>query len=362
MKDIDFDHLQGFNHISLKNQWRAYYEHCAFYLANNKPLRPAINCHPSFNDLAEKVVKLIDPDDDLIRQFLRDHFIIYEINKKNCENNAAFITGYYQPVINGSLQKNENYTCPLYARPDDLISFDQGKNDLLPGYYAGYCDSNNRLGPYQTRKEIELNTTAKYKPIIWIRDYVEAFLLHVQGSAIVKTHEGEEYKLSYAGRNGHPYTSIGKILIENGYIKQNEMSLDFLKKFLRDQGQAPDEFGRQIMWENKSYIFFEIKKSNGQDNRPIGGSGLGLNPLVSVAADRLIWPYGTLFWLNADLPLQTNEVHPFSSLVVHQDTGTAIVGPARFDLYMGSGEQAGIKAGMIRHYGRAYVLQAKDNV
>ena len=357
-----YDEIRGFNDKPLSRQWSAFVEQCNFYLDEKKSLRPGYEWIPQFRIIAQRAVQLKNSSEIIIRDFIKHHFLPYELVDNENQSEDGFITGYYQPELRGSLFQTEDFTCPIYARPSDLISFENGINKNLKGYYGGCYDENQNLIPYQTRQDIELDKSGKFKAIMWVQDYVEAFLLHVQGSALVRTGDGREYKLTYAGRNGHPYTSIGKLLIEGGYINQNIMSLKVLKQWLRDHGQDDYNQGRSIMWQNRSFIFFNRSLINNNDKRPIGGSGLGLNPLISVAADRKYWPYGTFFWIEMHKPIDNYSDSAFSSLVINQDTGTAIVGRSRFDLYMGSGSYAGEVAGNIRHNAKIIVFQVNKDV
>ena len=165
-------------------------------------------------------------------------------------------------------------------------------------------------------------------------------------------------RLTYAGRNGHPYTSIGRLLAERGEVAPGAMSLDWLKGWLRAHGQNPGEAGRALMARNASYIFFSAGPLTGQDG-PTGGAGVPLTTLRSIAVDRSRWSYGLPFWIDAVLPWRGTNPSRLRRLMIAQDTGSAIVGPARADLFFGSGPEAGHRAGDIRHRGRFVVLQPK---
>jgi membrane-bound lytic murein transglycosylase A len=357
---VDYSALRGFYDKSCVTSWINFCETCDYYLNNKRALRPGIEWSQSFYALAQKAVLTRNWNEFDIRQFIIEHFQPYEIIDSNQNIKSAFITGYYQPYIRGSAYKTKDFICPIYARPTDLISFHDQQNDHLPGYYAGRLDHNNHILPYFTRQEIECDQSGKFEPLVWVSDYAEAFLVHVQGSARIRLDDHCEFKLTYAGRNGHPYTSIGKILISQNHMRESDMTLENLKLWLRQHGQNEDGLARSIMWQNNSFIFFKREELD-DDKRPIGGSGLGLNPYISVAADRQVWPYGSLFWLNAELPFKSMN-NNFSSLVVNQDTGTAIIGETRFDLFIGTGDNAGSIAGKIRHNGQIYTLQVRDNV
>ena len=246
----------------------------------------------------------------------------------------AFLTGYYEPVVPGSLVPTEEFTEPLFARPADLV----------------------RIAPYPTRAEIEAIGLSRFEPVVWLRDAIEVFMIQVQGSAAVDLPDGSRVRLTYAGRNGRPYTSIGRILLNAGEIPESDMSLARLKQWVRDHGQQPGEAGRALLHRNASYIFFALDASSERGEGPIGGAGVPLTPLRSVAVDRADWPYGLPVWVDASLPDISGQLAQFRRLMIGQDTGSAIVGPARLDLFMGSGDAAGAAAGSIRHGATLYIL------
>ncbi|HEY8580760.1 MAG TPA: MltA domain-containing protein [Beijerinckiaceae bacterium] len=257
---------------------------------------------------------------------------------------AGFVTGYYEPVIEASETRTDAFSEPALARPDDLVT----TTFTVAGevYTAGRVTAGGDLQPYPSRAEIEADPA--YRPIAWLRDGIELFMVQVQGSARVKFADGRTARLRYAGKNGHPYTSIGKLLNERGEIPLAEMSLDSLKAWVRKAGQGPGERGRALLHENRSYVFFDLAH-DASDQGPLGGEGVPLTPLRSLAVDRSIWPYGLPVWIEGRVPDETGSDAPFARLMVAQDTGSAIVGPARGDIYVGSGDAAGRRAGLIRH-------------
>lgn len=275
----------------------------------------------------------------------------------------AFFTGYYEPVVEGAGERSAAFAAPLLARPADLRSF--GPDEPRPGWAqqlaAARIGPDGALSPYPPRRAIEAaieDGDAAFAPLVWLRDWVEVFLIHVQGSARVRLPDGRRLRLTYAGRNGHPYTSIGRILAEAGEIAPDAMSLERLKAWLRESGQAPGQPGRTLMQRNASYIFFDSAPET-DDAGPIGGAGVPLAALSSIAVDRTRWCYGLPFRIDAVLPWAGAEATPFRRLAIAQDTGSAIVGPARVDLFLGSGPEAGRLAGSIRHRGSLTVLMPR---
>ena len=198
-------------------------------------------------------------------------------------------------------------------------------------------------------------------PIAYVRDAVELFLLQVQGSGRLRLADDETLTLTYDGRNGWPYTSIGKLLIAQGRVPEAEMSLARLKSTLRDLGLATGAPGRRLMQENRSYVFFRIDDSAMRRLGPIGGAGCALTPLRSIAIDRALWCYGLPFWIAVRVPWEKDAETRLERLMIGQDTGSAIVGPARADLFFGAGPAAGRFAGRVRHNAEITVFLPVDD-
>jgi membrane-bound lytic murein transglycosylase A len=243
----------------------------------------------------------------------------------------------------------------MLARPTDLVSFGLEPPPIgFPKDIAGARRlSDGSLVPYADRTQIEAE---RRDPIVWVRDAVEAFLIQVQGSAQVEFPDGSRARLAYDGRNGLPYTSIGKILIESGEIAEGAMSLASLKAWLRRDSAR----GLEMMRRNRSFVFFKLVEDFDPELGPIAGAGVPLTPLRSIAVDRTIWAYGLPFWIDAELPWVDEAPRPFRRLMIAQDTGSAIVGPARADLFFGSGDKAGAPAGAIRHRAELIVLLPQE--
>jgi membrane-bound lytic murein transglycosylase A len=265
---------------------------------------------------------------------------------------AGFLTGYYEPRLKGSLIPSQEFSAPVLARPDDLVAFAPGEAppSFDPALSGAQRVADGALCPYPERAAIEAAAAASEgRPILWLSDAVEVYMAQVQGSASVELPDGRLVRLAYDGRNGQPYTSIGRRLIESGEIAEGDMSLARLKSWLRANGLASGERARDLMQRNRSYVFFKIVTAFDPADGPTGGSGVALTPLRSIAVDRNLWPYGAPFWLDAHLPWLGPEPSPFRRLAIAQDTGSAILGAARADLFFGGGEEAGRRAGDIRH-------------
>ncbi len=271
------------------------------------------------------------------------------------EGETGFLTGYFEPEYEGSLTPSEDYPARLRARPDDLVTIAAGER--LPGIpdhlRAARRVGEDRFEPYPDRAAIEDGALGeRERPLVYLRRASEAFIIHVQGSARIRLPDGEVLRIGYAGRNGHPYSSIGRIIVERGGIDPQEMSLERLLAWLAEH---PEE-AREIMRRNHSYIFFTRLDGLDPEDGPIGGAGIPLTPGRSLAVDREIWRYGLPFWLDGVVPDVDGAERPLARLMIAQDTGSAILGPARGDFFTGSGPQAGRQAGLIRHRPRFVVL------
>ena len=282
------------------------------------PLRAAKSPPPALLHVARAAIAAEIGDAEAATAFFIAHFELRPLGR-------GFLTGYYEPWVEGALAPSAPFSAPLLARPADLAT----------------------LAPYPARAEIE--ATGR-DPVIWLEDAVEVFLIQVQGSARVRLRDGSWRRLIYHGRNGRPYTSIGRLLIEAGEIAEGDMALARLKAWLR----ADPERGRVLMRRNESFIFFRLGEDTGEG--PIGGAGRPLTPLRSLAVDRAPWSYGLPFYPVASLPWRSDAPEPFARMMIAEDTGSAIVGSARADLFFGGGAAAGARAGSIRHAAEMFVL------
>jgi membrane-bound lytic murein transglycosylase A len=266
----------------------------------------------------------------------------------------GFLTGYYEPIVQGSRQPTRDFTVPVYRRPDDLVSAVKKAGGGFPSRGGAYrLADNNQLLPYYERGEIEDGALeGKGLEICWLKDPVDAFFIQIQGSARVRLEDGEMLRLNYDGYNGYPYTAIGRVLVERGEVAKDEMSMERIRVWMRDH---PDE-AKDVRRQNRSFVFFRVADlTNAQE--AIGGQGIPLTAGRSIAVDAKLHAYGTPFWIDATLPIRTaTGSDAFRRLMVAQDTGSAIVGPARADIYFGGGEEAGKIAGRVRHPGRFVML------
>jgi membrane-bound lytic murein transglycosylase A len=320
-------------------------------------LRPALDPSSALIEICRKALSKPPADAKAARLFFETHFEPHRVKP-----DTGFLTGYYEPVVEGALAQTAEFTAPVFARPRDLVTLKQGES--LNGPESPVQAARRRprgLEPYPDRAAIESGVIDDYLiPVVWLKDKVEAFFIHVQGSARVRLRDGSELRLTYAGRNGHPYTSIGRVLIEQEKIPPQEAGMAGLKKWIREKGQNPGDAGHALMLRNKSYIFFSASDVLHPQKGPIGGQGISLTPLRSIAVDRGIWAYGLPMWIEAELPWRSSSPEKFRRLLIAQDTGSAITGAARGDLFFGSGDEAGALAGALRHSAAFTVFLPRD--
>lgn len=288
--------------------------------------------------------------------FFRKWFRPHRVPRK------GFVTAYYEPEVEARRAPEPGFGTPALSRPSDLVTLDAplriSDRDAVT---SARRLPDGSLLPYPTRREIEEEgAAAGSAPLAYLRDSVELFLIQVQGSARLRLPDGSTLALTYDGRNGWPYTSIGRLMIERGIVAEGEMSLERLKATLRGMGLGSDQPGRRLMQENRSYIFFRLDDSEDRRLGPVGGEGVTLTPLRSVAVDRSIWSYGLPFWIAARIPWEGVTETRFERLMIAQDTGSAILGDARADLFFGAGAQAGSLAGRVRHEADFVVFLPKE--
>ena len=270
---------------------------------------------------------------------------------------AGFLTGYYEPIVDGSRVRTAEFPVPMYRRPADLVMVGarRGEGFANRGTVVRKF-GRRRTPPYYDRGEIEAGALGGRRlEICWVKDSIEAMFIQIQGSARIKLADGSMLRLNYEAHNGHPYTAVGRILIERGLVPREEMSMERIRQWMLDHpGDAPE-----LRKQNRSFVFFRTVNLADKDE-PIGAQGIPLTPGRSIAVDRILHVYGTPFWIDADLPVGERGNAKFRRLMVAQDTGSAIIGPARADLYFGAGDEAGRVAGRIRHPGRFVMLIPRD--
>ncbi|MGI9400716.1 MAG: murein transglycosylase A [Rhizobiaceae bacterium] len=258
----------------------------------------------------------------------------------------GFVTGYFEPEIDASLVKTARFTHPFYSRPPDLVEVDPPAILMDGGEAMQFArQKSDGLVPYFDRAEIDQGALeGKGLEIAWIEKPVDAFFIHIQGSARLRFADGTVRRLSYSAKNGHPYTAVGSILVRNGVISKEQLTMETLRNWMElDQAAAA-----RLMHQNRSFIFFDLQEETDPALGPIGAASVPLTPGRSLAIDHKLFTYGMPVWLATKTPLP-GQSGRFRRLMISQDTGSAIKGPARGDIFVGSGYEAGMVAGSIKH-------------
>jgi membrane-bound lytic murein transglycosylase A len=313
----------------------------------------ALDRRVAVGELVPALTALTDmaPADDNWSQPLCDRFRVYRADLPE----AVLVTGYYQPELAASRQRTERFRYPLYRTPDDLVDVDLSQfcPDCRSRVIQGRVEK-GRLVPYYTRAEIDAGALAdRDYEIAWVDDPVEAFFLHVQGSALLRFEDGVHMQISYSSSNGRPYTSLGSVLIGQGKMSRDTVSLQALKDYLH----AHPEEESALTAANERYIFFRAVAAG-----PIGSLGVPLTAGRSIAADASVYPPGALAFLriaSRGTPSSESGKPAVARLALIQDAGTAISGPNRIDVFWGTGPTAEAIAGDMRNPGELYLVLPK---
>jgi membrane-bound lytic murein transglycosylase A len=280
--------------------------------------------------------------DGTLRRAIETWFVAFAV--ADADGPEGLFTGYYEPELRGSRKRTAAYAVPLYRQPPDLVKVET-EGEMQVGRMV-----DGRLRPYHTRKAIDGGVLAgQGLELLWLADPIDAFFLQAQGSGRVRLVEGGSLRVGYAASNGHPPTIIGRILVERGELTKEAATMQTVRQWLRDH---PAET-TALMQMNARYIFFREISGDG----PVGSLGVALTPGRSLAIDSSLLPLGAPLWLDTTYPANTPEAgRPLRRLVVAQDTGSAIKGAVRGDIYWGSGEAALRYAGPMKQPGRYYLL------
>lgn len=264
----------------------------------------------------------------------------------------GLLTGYYEPVLAGSRTPEGPFHIPVYRRPPDLVNLvrEEERGALADGLTHARKTADG-VEPYATRADIESGALdGQSLEFLWLADPVDTFFMHIQGSGRIRLPDGKTIRITYAGKNGHPYTSIGRVLIDAGHFAPEDMTLAALKTWLA----ADPDRGRKTMQENRSFVFF--RELDNEDDGPLGGLEIPLSDGRSLAVDTAFHALGTPVYISVPTLKPGNAAKGFERLMIAQDVGSAIRGPERGDIYFGSGDEAGRLAGGTKHPGRFFVL------
>ncbi len=340
LQPVGWEAIAGWQDEDLTAAWDAFKQSCS-----------ALHSRPGWQPACTAAATLPPSNNQALREFFEQYFAPYQATQPD-GGFEGLVTGYYEPLLNGSRTPSRRYRYPLYGVPDDLLVVDLGsvypelKNMRLRGRIDG-----RRVVPYYNRAEIENGAAPlRGKELYWVDDAVELFFLQIQGSGKIRLPGGETMNVGYADQNGYPYKSIGKALVERGDLPLEKASMQGIKDWGK---QNPDKLP-ELLNLNASYVFFRELPSS--LNGPLGALGVPLTAGRSIAVDARYIPLGAPVFLATTWP---NSAKPLNRLMLAQDTGGAIRGAVRADFFWGFGKEAGKQAGSMKQSGKMWVLLPK---
>ncbi|MFA9460489.1 murein transglycosylase A [Thiohalorhabdus methylotrophus] len=310
---------------------------------------------PDWRAICDEAELYPNPSDAQARFFMRTRFTPHRMVGGG-DDDRGLITGYYVPLLNGSFEPTERYRYPLYEPPEDLLHINLGARfvRLAGERVRGRLNGNQEVVPYYDRARIESDAQPlSGNELLWVDNRIDRFFLHIQGSGRIRLPDGEVVKVGYADQNGRRYVSIGKVLIDRGDLTSEEVSLPAIRSWLHSHpGRV-----RPLLNENPSYVFFALRETN--LGGPLGSLGVPLTPRRSLAVDPDHIPLGSPVWMTTKLPApdHSDEQRPYRRLTFAQDTGGAINGAVRADLFTGQGVPGEWLAGRMKDDGRLYLFR-----
>jgi len=340
LQPVGWEAVAGWQDEDLTAAWDAFKQSCS-----------ALQSRPGWQPACTAAATLPPSNNQALREFFEQYFVPYQATQPD-GGFEGLVTGYYEPLLNGSRTPSKRYRYPLYGVPDDLLVVDLGsvypelKNMRLRGRIDG-----RRVVPYYNRADIENGAAPlRGKELYWVDDAVELFFLQIQGSGKIRLPGGETMNVGYADQNGYPYKSIGKALVERGDLPLEKASMQGIKDWGK---QNPDKLP-ELLNLNASYVFF--RELPGSLNGPLGALGVPLTAGRSIAVDARYIPLGAPVFLATTWP---NSAKLLNRLMLAQDTGGAIRGVVRADFFWGFGKDAGKQAGSMKQSGKMWVLLPK---
>ncbi len=352
LKFVPYDEVPGWYDADLAGFLPVFLRSCEALI--NKPPSKPMGTHKALGTVADWIAVCREAsaqqgaNHNVLRYFFESRLRPYLVGQD--KDPIGLFTGYYEAQLNGSWQAGGAYNVPIYARPDDIISIDLGSfrpemsGETLAGYIQG-----NKLVPYPARADIvDGALIGKQLEIMWVDSQIDAFFLHIQGSGRVRMTDDSIVRLAYAGRNGQRYVAVGRELIGAGIIPQEQMSMQAIRGWM----EANPVGAMALMNTNPSFVFFRVS----DEMDAVGAQGIPLTPGRSLAVDDDFIPYGLPMWLDITDPRDPTHETPLRRMVVPQDTGSAIKGPVRGDLFWGFGREAAAAAGVMKEAGSYYLF------
>lgn len=347
LKPAEFSDLPGWGNDNLQTFIPAFTKSCERILkAPAEKQFGALEQSGTYADWKPACRSFLNVRPEKLKTFIETRFTPYQVFADNEEQ--GLFTGYYEASLKGSRTQGGPYQTPLYARPDDLVMVQLGEfREHLKGERIAGRVIDGKLKPYENRTQI---VNGKWphndKVLVWVDDPIDAFFVQIQGSGVVELTDGSAMRIGYAGQNGHVYYAIGRELIEREELTRENVSMQAIRDWLAANPGQADE----IMNTNASYVFFRELEKEG----PLGGEGVALTPGRSLAIDRSLLSYGMPVWTDIEAPIEgANQIR---RLMVAQDTGGAIRGPVRGDVFWGYGARAEALAGPMKSKGQYWVL------
>lgn len=355
LETVAWSEIDGWTTDDHAAAFATFLESCRVIVRGTPTNRVGQPFYAALQSVCRRAVAAQPRDKEAARAFFEQNFRPMRIAPLGEAN--GFLTGYYEPIIAGSLVADGEYNIPIYKTPPNIMLRVPPKKVATGSFMHWRRNAHRRTGYYYDRTAIEEGALAgKNLEICYLKDPTDLFFAQIQGSARIKLPDGKIMRLNYDGHNGWPYTPIGRILIERNIVPRDQMSMDKIREWMA----ANPEEGKELRRQNKSFVFFR-ETGLADHQEPTGAQGISLTPGRSIAVDKNIHTYGTPFFIEAELPVQNEKTADrFRRLMVSQDTGGAIIGPARADLYFGSGDEAAHAAGRIRHQGQFTMLIPRD--
>lgn len=358
LRQVTFKQLPGWEKAELKKSLLTFQTSCRAFIKQNpdrfvgtdqidlqaKDWQPACRAALNINPISEPIAK----------SFFQHWFAPVEFYEG--KRVPGLFTGYYMPLLKGSTTQSAQFNVPLYETPSDMISVDLGlfSKDLTNRKVVGRVDAGT-LQPYYTREQINkgsVNDVARV--LLWVNSPIDRLFLEIQGSGIIEFEDGKKMYVGYASQNGHPYTPIAGVLIKKGEMTKQNASMQGIKKYLEAHPEEMDE----VINQNKSFVFFRKLTLDAA----LGSQGVALTPGYSLAIDRQWIPMGAPLWLDTSRPDSKNpsSSKPMQRLMIAQDTGGAIKGKVRGDVFWGGGDKATLIAGHMKNEGHYWLLLPKQ--
>jgi peptidoglycan lytic transglycosylase A len=353
---IPFSDLPGWSDDDHLAAWKAFLASCKPALkAGLREAKPGNAGSPqALLDVCSHAVAMAKSKSAQTRQGARQFFETYfQPHRISGGDPAGLLTGYYEPLIKGSRTPNATFKVPIYRRPPDLVNVvAESERGAKSESFTHQRKTERGLEPYLTRAEIEKGgLSGQGLELMYLKDQVDVFFMQVQGSGRIELPNGEKVRVTYDGKNGYPYTSIGRALIEDGQMTAEEVSLKSLKQWLK----TDKERAKPVMWKNQSYVFFKELSGN-EAKAPMGVNGIPLQAGRSLAIDTSYYAIGTPIYVDAPDIKHATKSGVFRRLMIAHDVGSAIKGTERGDIYFGSGDEAGRLAGVTKQSGHLYAL------